>query len=242
MHDGAIMAHALSNHLADREAFPQALAIVASSLRTLIGADEVLWTEINAQNGTTTAFSGDEPTFDPHLSAALSRDGLDHPAVQSYLRGPDDLRPRRVSDVVSRGTWLGSAAYANVFHRRSARYQMSIVTRLDSHVGQGWVLTRASNDFTDRELDIATALRPLLPLFAAAPSGPGPGRDTRVLTARETQIVALLDTGLTAAAIARRFGTSQRTVQKHLEHIYRKLGTNDRLATIRRARALGLLR
>jgi DNA-binding NarL/FixJ family response regulator len=47
--------------------------------------------------------------------------------------------------------------------------------------------------------------------------------------------------GLTAEGIARRLGTSPRTVHKHLEHVYRKLGVTDRLGAFRAAQAAGLL-
>jgi len=61
------------------------------------------------------------------------------------------------------------------------------------------------------------------------------------LTPRERDVLALLAESLTAAAIARRLGISIGTVHKHLAALYRKLGTGDRLATVLRARALGLV-
>ncbi|WP_425473742.1 LuxR C-terminal-related transcriptional regulator [Streptomyces tailanensis] len=43
-------------------------------------------------------------------------------------------------------------------------------------------------------------------------------------------------------AIARRLSISPHTVNRHLEKIYRKLDTRDRLATVLPARRLGLVR
>ncbi|MFI5495117.1 helix-turn-helix transcriptional regulator [Actinoplanes sp. NPDC051859] len=63
----------------------------------------------------------------------------------------------------------------------------------------------------------------------------------RRLTPRELDVLALLAESLTAAAIGRRLGISTGTVHKHLAALYRKLGTSDRLATVLRARTLGLL-
>ncbi len=54
-------------------------------------------------------------------------------------------------------------------------------------------------------------------------------------------MLTLLGSGLTAQAIARRLDTSPRTVHKHLEHLYRKLGVRDRLMAVQRARDAGLL-
>jgi DNA-binding CsgD family transcriptional regulator len=62
-----------------------------------------------------------------------------------------------------------------------------------------------------------------------------------LLTPRELTVLALAAESLTAEAIARRLGIATGTVQKHLENAYRKLGTSDRLTSVLRAQALGLL-
>ncbi|EWM17261.1 response regulator transcription factor [Kutzneria sp. 744] len=62
-----------------------------------------------------------------------------------------------------------------------------------------------------------------------------------LLTPRELTVLALAAESLTAEAIARRLGIATGTVQKHLENAYRKLGTGDRLTSVLRAQALGLL-
>lgn len=61
------------------------------------------------------------------------------------------------------------------------------------------------------------------------------------LTPRELVVLDLLSRTLTAAAIARRLAIAERTVQKHLQRIYRKLGAGDRLGAVRRAEYLGLV-
>lgn len=76
---------------------------------------------------------------------------------------------------------------------------------------------------------------------------PGPARGTSGmgprprLTVAEGAVLTHMSAGLTAAAIARRLGISPRTVHKHLEHVYRKLGTHDRLSTVLEAQRCGLL-
>ncbi|WP_281689256.1 helix-turn-helix transcriptional regulator [Pseudonocardia thermophila] len=61
------------------------------------------------------------------------------------------------------------------------------------------------------------------------------------LTPRELAVVTLLADGLTAAAIARRLTISDRTVHKHLQHIYAKLGVQDRLSAVLVAERHGAL-
>lgn len=74
--------------------------------------------------------------------------------------------------------------------------------------------------------------RPALPSTEAG----GPG-----LTTRETVMLEHLAEGLSAAAIGSLTGISARTVRKHLQHVYAKLGAHDRLVAVQTARAAGLL-
>jgi DNA-binding CsgD family transcriptional regulator/GAF domain-containing protein len=57
-----------------------------------------------------------------------------------------------------------------------------------------------------------------------------------LLTDRQTQIVALVAEGLTDKEIAGQLGTSVRTVQKHLQHVYRRLGATTRAGAVRKSR------
>jgi DNA-binding CsgD family transcriptional regulator len=62
------------------------------------------------------------------------------------------------------------------------------------------------------------------------------GRIAR-LSARENQVLALVAEGLTNSQIATRLDVRPRTVDKHLENVYAKLGVGNRTAA---ARASGL--
>jgi DNA-binding CsgD family transcriptional regulator len=61
------------------------------------------------------------------------------------------------------------------------------------------------------------------------------------LTPRERGVLGLLAEGHTAGAIARRLGIAERTVHKHLERCYSKLGVADRLSAVLQAQRLGLV-
>jgi DNA-binding CsgD family transcriptional regulator len=58
--------------------------------------------------------------------------------------------------------------------------------------------------------------------------------DCRVLTMRERDVLFSLTSGETDRQIAVRLGVSPRTVHKHLEHVYRKLGVVTRTAAVMR--------
>ncbi len=103
-------------------------------------------------------------------------------------------------------------------------------------------------DFDDRDLHLMRCLqRPLAALHAvgqgtpaerSAPSGTAAGSD---LTARELDVLSLVAEGLLARTIASRLAVSTRTVNKHLENVYRKLGAHDRLVAVLRAEGLGII-
>src|SRR5262245_45255297 len=61
------------------------------------------------------------------------------------------------------------------------------------------------------------------------------------LTRREREILALLAQGLTRPEIADKLTVALSSVKTHLQHVYGKLGVNDRRQAIVRAGALGLL-
>ncbi|MFI6357210.1 LuxR C-terminal-related transcriptional regulator [Streptomyces sp. NPDC050743] len=118
----------------------------------------------------------------------------------------------------------------------------------------GCLVYRAGTDFTDDHLAMAERAQPLLAAVERQRRlleewrrglGPGGAPDERAadcaLTPRETTVLLLLTDALTADAIGRRLGISVRTVHKHVENIYRKLGTRDRLGTVLRAQRLGLV-
>ena len=50
------------------------------------------------------------------------------------------------------------------------------------------------------------------------------------LTTREREILSLLANGESTTELARTLGVRPRTVQKHLQHIYAKLGVKGRTA------------
>ncbi|KUN06130.1 transcriptional regulator [Streptomyces yokosukanensis] len=118
----------------------------------------------------------------------------------------------------------------------------------------GCLVYRAGTDFTDDHLAMAERAQPLLAGVERQRQllegwrrvlGPAQAPDARAadcaLTPRETSVLLLLTDTLTADAIGRRLGISARTVHKHVENIYRKLGTRDRLGAVLRAQRLGLV-
>lgn len=174
-------------------------------------------------------------------------DATFHPLIRWYaVTGAD--RPQTTASVprgVAAGTmtaeWSAFARPLGVTHQLCLPLQ----------VGAGmhaYVVGRADRDFAEADRALATAVAPALcavlrqrGLLAGVPGAQRSSAQQLGLTGREVAVLHLLGQGLTAASIARRLGTSPRTVHKHLEHMYRKLGVQDRLLAVLRARDLGLL-
>ena len=107
-------------------------------------------------------------------------------------------------------------------------------------------LIRADRDFSGRDRALLRVLRaPLIAALARARSRQQAGQapaaaaagglpDPPGLTDRETAILRLVATGRTNSAIAHQLQLSPRTVAKHLEHVYRKLGVSSRAAAVAR--------
>ena len=104
-----------------------------------------------------------------------------------------------------------------------------------------WLLGRAGRDFSPEEVDLVTLLVPGLRRRLECVAALSPHNDLGVLTARELRVLELVGLGLTSRAVARRLDISERTVQKHLEHVYVKLGCRDRVSAVLRVRDAGLL-
>ncbi len=154
-------------------------------------------------------------------------------AAKVLSRVPPEVAPPRMA-----------AAWSEFARPLGIAHQLSMPLRVD-HGIEGYVVCRPDDDYTDADVELAdSVLRALAAVFRqhrvvdGAPAGVA---DDLGLTERELAVLVLLGEGLTALAIARRLQTSPRTVQKHLEHVYRKLGVRDRLMAVQRAREAGLL-
>jgi DNA-binding CsgD family transcriptional regulator len=72
-------------------------------------------------------------------------------------------------------------------------------------------------------------------------AAPDQGQLVEPLSARELEVLQLVDQGLSNQQIALRLNVAPSTVKTHINNIYGKLGVQTRVQAIHRARALGLL-
>jgi DNA-binding CsgD family transcriptional regulator len=228
--------------------------LVAAELARALDATMVLLSDVNGSTATVAAWA---PEWIGSLPLdTLLRKGLDggHPLPEHYAR-TGDQRPLAVTDVTEMSAWRRTEAYAILHETVGVTRHIAIPLPIkESGRFRTFVAHRDGGDFDDRERSYVQRMQPLLvsvdrfvhqlaewaesvreeenPQESAAEAG---------LTPREISVLSLLADGMTAEAIGRRLGISNRTVHKHTENLYRKLAATDRLTAVLRAQSLGLL-
>jgi DNA-binding CsgD family transcriptional regulator len=108
---------------------------------------------------------------------------------------------------------------------------------VDGRLLVSFVFNRAGSGFRARELELAEAVRPhLANLYRLGGSIPRAAETP--LTAREREVLEWVAAGKTNRDIAAILGAKPRTIEKHLERIYEKLGVETRTAAAARARLI----
>ena len=174
-----------------------------------------------------------------------------HPLVTHYARTRDERI--LASTGIARAGPVWSAKWDEIV-REAIGCETYLSMPLPAPAGQSYVyiLGTPRRGFPWHRALLAT----LMPLASAAVKKSISGVDAaaiqntdslgcegvNVLTLREQHVLELLAQSLTADAMAHRLDCSKRTVHKHLQNIYRKLGTVDRLQTVLAAQELGLVR
>ncbi|MFJ8843114.1 response regulator transcription factor [Streptomyces cyaneofuscatus] len=191
--------------------------------------------------------------------------GTGDDSVQAYIRSgypfidrygaTADWTPQSAARVVGARTWRNSPTADALRQAFGTRHVFGLpLPQRGPHVS-GFLVHRSGGDFSRHDERYAARVQPLLKaatahrsLLMALHASSGSARRRQAnhalaapLTPRETNVLHLLATGLTAEVIGRRLGISPRTVHKHLNALYRKLGAADRLSAVLRAQDAGLL-
>lgn len=101
--------------------------------------------------------------------------------------------------------------------------------------------------------EVISALKRVLSIGSASPAALNPtgngypdasqiSPDIPALTARQLDVLLMLDQGQTNRDIALQLGLSEKTVKNHITMLFNALGVGNRLQAIRKARDAGLLK
>lgn len=181
----------------------------------------------------------DLETFNRHFG--------DNPLVREHGRN-SRARTVRISDLVPERDFRRSPLYDEYYRAVGIGYVMALPVHVEGKELVSFVFNRRDRDFTDRDRACAEAIRPLLgDLYRMTRALDGalaawgvpstvrcPAPDAS-LTAREREVLHWLGSGKTDKDIGDILGISPRTVHKHLQRIYEKLGVETRTAAVVRA-------
>jgi DNA-binding CsgD family transcriptional regulator len=173
-------------------------------------------------------------TFDRHFDR--------HPLVRAHA-GNRCAVTRRISELVPGGQFRRTDLYNDYYREIAIEDAMAVPVHVEGPLLVSFVFNRSRRAFDDRERARMEAIRPhLASLYrlsramdmARSPQW-SPSPDTGRLTAREQEVMRWLSGGKTDRDIAEILGISPRTVHKHLQRIYEKLGVETRTAAVVRA-------
>jgi DNA-binding CsgD family transcriptional regulator len=174
--------------------------------------------------------------------AALAHE---NPLYQRWVRTRDG-RAYRFSDVISREELTATSLYREIYEPLGITHQIALTLPAEPPRVLALVLSRGGPDFTDHERDLLDRARPFLiqayrnaSAYADVRRGSADVLEAALLahglTPREAEVVGLVALGGSNRAVAGRLVLSDRTVQKHLEHAFRKLGVKNRSDAASRA-------
>ena len=174
--------------------------------------------------------------------AAFDRHFHEHPLVQ-YHAVARGAFAHRISDSLPQARFRQTALYNDYYRRVGLSHALALPLRMDGQELVSFVLNRQGHDFSDGELALLDMLRrPLARLFERVDSTerPAPALDNEVLarlglTRRESEVLQWVAAGKTDKDVAALLDCSPRTVHKHLQRIYAKLGVETRTAAVMRA-------
>jgi DNA-binding CsgD family transcriptional regulator len=240
----------LIDALADLDQPGKLPEIVLPGVADLVGCDVVTYNEIASAPGQA-GYYLDYPhgCINPVSLVAFEAHLQEHPLLIHYRAGGAG-EPAKISDFLSQQRFHRLGLYSEFFRHIPVEYQIAF-SLPDNQDGRlmAIALNRAGRDFSEDDRAVLKALS--APLgnamrrardrhSAGAALGTAGSDGLADLTDREIQVLQLAARGRTNLAIARTFDVSPRTVAKHLEHIYRKLGVTSRAAAVYRTTATGL--
>jgi DNA-binding CsgD family transcriptional regulator len=214
---------------------------VVEWLPRLVGAELTTLSVCDLDSGRRSVVSDAPGAISPSELEAFDRHFFDHPLVREHGRNPAAVA-KRITDVVPEGEFRRTPLYNEYYRRIGIEHVTAVPIHVDRRFLVSFVLNRAAAAFSDRERELLELVRPhlanLYRLSVAidrADATPAGGWDTAPLTPREREVLDWVAAGKTNRDVAAILGASPRTVEKHLERIYEKLGVETRTAAVMRA-------
>lgn len=217
-----------------------------SGLAGLVSCDVVTYQEISSNPDRLGPYI-DYPagSIDQDAIAVFQTHFAEHPLLVHH-RTTGGSGPAKISDFVTRQQFHRLGIYSEYFRHIPVDDQIAFSLPATQDRMAAFALSRSGSNFTEEDRAVLSAIKePLITVLRRARNRASAGAALSAawsdgladLTDREMQVLELAARGRTNLAIARTFGVSPRTIAKHLEHIYRKLGVTSRAAAVYRTLA-----
>jgi DNA-binding CsgD family transcriptional regulator len=216
-------------------------ALVASEITTLSLCDLVTGRR-RVVSDPVHAFGSDElAAFDRHFHS--------HPLVRFHTTTHNG-GAHRISDSIGATAFRATPLYADYYAKVGLDHALALPLHVDPRLLVSFVLNRGRRDFSERDRELLELVRPHLAtlyrqsytleeaqraLAASGDPAPASADTMEALTPREREVLAWVAAGKSNAQIAAILGMRPRTVAKHLERVYEKLGVESRTAAAMRA-------
>jgi DNA-binding CsgD family transcriptional regulator len=215
---------------------------VLAAIRELVPSD---WVSLNDMTPDAVVAVVVDPPLEDRWVALFAELGHENPIYRLHT-DTGDGRAYRFSDVTSRRKLEATRLYQEFYEPLGVKHQIAFT--LPSDVGRtlAIALSRRHENFSAAERRFLNRARPYLiqayrnavEHSALAGQRQHGVRDALIgagLTAREAEVMTAVAHGASSSDAAARLGLSERTVEKHLERVYRKLGVTTRSAAAARA-------
>jgi len=182
------------------------------------------------------------PPLPAAFHAAFARHAEENPILQ-HVRRTGDGRPHRFSDVSTPAELHATGLYREVYGPLGVEHQVAFTVRREPRHLVAVALSREAPDYSLEDVRVLERTRPFLAaalrsatehtalLARLDATGDGALVDALVragLSAREAAVLREVARGRSNGDVARRLQISERTVEKHLERTFRKLGVSSR--------------
>jgi DNA-binding CsgD family transcriptional regulator len=235
------MLHAIGEACAGSADFAQR---GVESLPRLVGSELTTLSLCDLDSGHRSVVTDAPGAISPHEIDAFDRHFFAHPLVREHARNPAAVT-KRIADLVPESEFRRTALYNEYYRRIGIAHVAAVPIYVDRRFLVSFVLNRGAAAFSDRERELLDLVRPhlanLYQLGIAidraqeAPADAAAAAGAPSLTPREREVLDWVAAGKTNRDIATILGASPRTVEKHLERIYEKLGVETRTAAAMRA-------
>jgi DNA-binding CsgD family transcriptional regulator len=210
---------------------------VLAATHTVVGADSTAVTQVGRPDALVRSWPSGLLSTE-RLLAFEALNGDEPWPLATHTRTGSGY-PLRSSDFYSQRQYRRLAIYGELFRSLEVDYQAAFSVPVEGDLRLCVVVDRKGRDFSDTELDRLAALWRILsacrPHAVGRPWPPDAARRRLApLTPRQADVLSLVAEGQSNDQVGRRLGISSRTVNKHLEHVYERIGACNRTEAARR--------